>query len=244
MSISVITCEDKDTTLSQAVSKLAEILQSLKTEGRPVLLLLSGGSALKIPEYIGGEFLPLNLTISVLDDRFSADSRVNNFAQLMNTKLYKEALTRGVKFIDTRPQESENVETLAERIDKSIKDWRTQNPNGAIIITQGVGPDGHTTGVMPFPEDEKVFRQMFLEGDKWVVGYNAEGKNEYPLRITATLKFLKEEVSESVVLMTGQEKKEAFERVFAESGELYITPARIIRDMKRVTVFTDIKIIE
>jgi len=45
-----------------------------------------------------------------------------------------------------------------------------------------------------------------------------------------------------VVFMVGEEKRNALERVLAEEGMLAETPARIVREMRDATIFTDIKL--
>jgi len=46
-------------------------------------------------------------------------------------------------------------------------------------------------------------------------------------------------VDHAVVYVVGEEKRATFERVLAENGALAETPARIIREMKDVRLFTD-----
>ena len=76
------------------------------------------------------------------------------------------------------------------------------------------------------------------------MGYDNEGKNEYHLRITSTMKFLIDYVDESVLLMTGKEKSQAFHDAWDSSGTnktLSQTPGRVIHQMKKVNLFTDIQ---
>jgi 6-phosphogluconolactonase/glucosamine-6-phosphate isomerase/deaminase len=93
---------------------------------------------------------------------------------------------------------------------------------------------------MPFPEDKKQFDKIFTKTDKWMIGYNAGAKSNLPLRVTATVPFLTKVVDHTIAFMTGKEKKAAFKKIQAEEGENHITPARIMREMKDVELFTDI----
>lgn len=239
--INLVQCQDADDAVSRASEKLNLILKDLAEHGVPTLLLLSGGSALKIAEQIEKNYLPKVLTLGVLDDRYSKDESVNNFSQLARTKLFRDAENIGAVFIDTRVNGEESIDEVAERADMAIKNWIAKNETGKIIITQGIGPDGHTSGVMPFPEDEEKFQKLFIDTEKYSVGYDAEGKNQYSLRITATLRFLMDKVDESVLLMTGAEKLQAFNSALDASGQLAHIPARVIHQMKKVNLFTDIK---
>lgn len=197
----------------------------------PILFLSSGGSALELLE---GVHLAENVTVSVLDERYSKNPTVNNFAQLFGN-------IHPTTFIDTRVKDNETLRQLAERFEKELRLWKEKNPSGKVIITQGVGSDGHTAGIMPYPENPELFRQLFDAPDHWVVGYDAtKGKNEYPLRVTVTMPFLREVVDHSLVYVTGESKKEALARILSSQGNLWETPGRIIREMKNVKIFTDI----
>jgi 6-phosphogluconolactonase/glucosamine-6-phosphate isomerase/deaminase len=40
--------------------------------------------------------------------------------------------------------------------------------------------------------------------------------------------------------VTGEKKREALTHVLADTGSLFYTPGRIVKEMKSVTLFTDI----
>ncbi len=150
-----------------------------------------------------------DLVASVLDERG------DNLANLQKTKFFQNA----------KPMD------LTE---KNLRDWR-----GRIVITLGIGPDGHTAGIMPFPEDPQKFQKLFDDPDHWVVSYDAAEKNAYPNRTTVTLPFLRR-VDHAVVFVCGKEKQRALEKTLAQKGSLPQTPARIIREMGKIDLFTDI----
>ena len=238
--INIVNCADAGDAVLKASEKLNSILKNLHDQDVPVLLCMSGGSALKIADQIDKNYIPKKFTLTVLDDRYSKDEKVNNFSLLMNTPLYKDALSLGANFIDTRIKNDESISEISAMADMGIKEWIEGNPDGKIIITQGIGPDGHTSGMMPYPEDQEKFDKLFVDTDKFSVGYDNEGKNEYHLRITSTMKFLIDHVDESVLLMTGKEKSQAFHDAWDSSKTLAQTPGRVIHQMKKVNLFTDI----
>ncbi|MDA1337664.1 MAG: 6-phosphogluconolactonase [bacterium] len=203
----------------------------------PTLFLSSGGSSLELLERIS--IFPSNLTIGMTDERFSENPKVNNFAQLTETSFFQKAEERGAYFIDTRVQPGDDIEIFAKRFHGALAGWREEHSGGRIVITQGVGPDGHTVGIMPHPKEQGMFAELFA-GEHLAVGYDAGDKNEYPLRATITLPFLRM-VDHSLVYMVGDEKKNALEKMLGKDGTLYETPARIIREMPEVHIFTDIK---
>ena len=216
-----------------------DMLKKAKSKNTQILLLLSGGSSFEIIKKIEANCLENFLTIGILDERFESDTKTNNFLQLKEIDFYHLAKENRVNFIESIPCEGELLEDFAKRIGKAWRDWRIQNSNGKIFTTQGVGADGHTAGIMPYGEDKIFFEKTFEDKTSFVAGYDASKKNQYPKRATATLPFLRNEVDASFVWIVGKEKTKAFNDIMSEDGSLFETPARIIREMKNVIIFTD-----
>jgi len=189
------------------------LLEALHTD-KPILLMSSGGSALCLLDVVT---FSDNITLTVLDERYQDES---NFKQVVH---YTN------RIIDPRAVGGESLEETAQRFENNINKWRKTNPNGKIVITQGMGADCHTAGIFP----------QFRETKKLVVGYVVDA-NPFPNRITVTPYFLRNEVDSSIVFISGDSKKEALQKVLEEHGDLSQTPARIMREMKNITIFTDI----
>jgi 6-phosphogluconolactonase/glucosamine-6-phosphate isomerase/deaminase len=228
--------------IQEAKKRVSETLRDLLLQyaEQSILLLVSGGSML---DALDADQLPnenQNLTFAVLDERSSDDPMINNFAQLIATPFAQKLLKTGAESIDTRVQPKEILARLAERFESALKDWKAQHPQGIIIALQGIGADGHTSGVLPFPEDAESFEQQFVDTSHWVTSYDATGKNPHPLRATTTLSFLRNEVDHSIVYAVGESKREALEKLLSDTGTLPETPARILLEMKQVTLITDI----
>lgn len=226
----VFRCQGKKETRERAITALNNLLE--KEKGKPVLLLLAGGSAFELFDGIDANFISKNTTIGFADERYSKDPLINNFAHFTQTHLFAKAKKRGAKFIDTRIHNKESLKSLSRRFGKALRSWRKENPAGKIIIIQGMGQDGHTAGIMP------TF--LFDNPHQWVVGYDAEEKDEYPLRVTVTFSFLKNNVDHAIAYITGEKKRKAFERLISRKGSLCETPARIMHEMRDVKIFTDI----
>jgi 6-phosphogluconolactonase/glucosamine-6-phosphate isomerase/deaminase len=224
-----------------AAAEAGEHLNLFLLENRklPVLLMLSGGSALPILEYVGKTVLGENLTLSVLDERFSTDPEINNFLQLQKTDFYKDALEAEASFFGTLPRPGESMESLRQRWDKNLHTWREENPKGLIVATLGMGPDGHTSGILPFPEDSTKFNKLFNNGS-WTVAYNAQGKNKYPERVTTTLAFLKT-LDVGFAFVSGKEKQEKFAQLASGGSKPAELPATVWHEMKNVKVFTTLE---
>lgn len=229
----------KEEATQAAAEKLHELLWRAQQQKQPTLLLVSGGSALAMLDLVETSVFGEYLTTGVLDERYSEDPNVNNFVQFMKSQLFVESLAVGAHYIDTRLHANESIEQLASRFETELKNWRAQNPNGTIIITQGMGPDGHTSGIMPYPEDPKLFSELFEQPEKWVIGYNAGIKNQYPLRVSTTITFLKE-VDQTILFVCGEDKQIALSKLNNENVTLAEIPAAVVKQMKKVWFFTDL----
>ena len=227
---------DAQTAAKQAAQTLGQQFEQHKNKS--ILFLVSAGSALTILDQLDASLLDARVTIGVADERYSRDPNINNFAQISRLGFFKKAKEQNVGIIDTLPTQGEVLEAFADRYEQALKNWRAKHLEGVIIATAGIGLDGHMLGVMPYPRDPEYFRQTFDATDRWVVGYNAVGKNQYPLRATTTLAFARR-IDQSIFLVVGQQKREALVRTLAEEGSLAETPARIIHEMQHVFLFTD-----
>lgn len=222
--------------IATAVERLVSLLRD--NYGRPTLLMLSGGSAFRLIDGVPADALCPHLTICMLDERFSADEAISNFSQLAKTGFFARAKETGCAFIDTRVLPGETLAMLAKRFEGGLRAWREGNPDGSVIATMGMGPDGHTAGIMPFPDEPGRFDALF-EGGGWAVGYDASGKSEHPLRVTVTNAFLRSEVAHAVAYVSGEGKRDALSRALSE-GPLNDVPARIMHSMRDVGLHTDV----
>lgn len=236
--MNVITCSHVEEAKQKAIAALNTFLTAQKDT--PVLFMTSGGSALSLVEGIDSSSLSDNLTLTVLDERYSTTPEENNFALLTRTSFFEHAIENGVSLIDTRVQQGESLQQLSSRFDYALKDWRRRNPQGHIVATMGMGPDGHISGIMPHPESEEVFSIRFEQPEHWVCGYDAEGKNPFRYRATTTIPFIREQIDYAVAYIVGLDKKESFARAMQSQKGRHAVPARTFHEMKAVDIFTDI----
>lgn len=216
-----------------AGEELSTLLKYYKD--KPTLLLLSGGSALSMLDHVSDDALHPNLTITTLDERFSTDPAINNFAQIKTTAFYKRASDRGVTTIDTSVTETDTLEKSGKRFETALRNWRDENPKGVIIATMGVGVDGHTAGIFPGTQNE------YFSDDDWVVAYEVpKSVNPHTKRITVTPRFLLEQVTHAVGFIVGDEKKSVLDNIKKESCSHREVPACVMREINSVTVITDI----
>jgi len=221
----------------EAGNTLNKKLEELKDV--PTLLLLSGGSALSILDFLDPNLATEKLTISVFDDRFASDPKQNNFCLLKETDFFKKNVARGARHIDTSLSSGISLEDFGRQFETNIKNWLHSNPSGAIIATMGVGPDGHTGGMMPYPEDPHRFNELF-ESEALAVGYNALEKNPFSERITVTMTFIKKYLKSSIVYMSGENKRESLNKIIQGTETLAAAPCGIIKEIPEAQIFTDI----
>lgn len=202
-----------------------------KYKNKPALLLLSGGSALSILDYVSETLLGPNLTITALDERFSTDPTINNFSQIKATKFYERVLKRGVSSIDTSVSQNDTLEEVGEYFEKSLREWRAQYPEGIVLATMGIGGDGHTAGI--FPGEYPVN----FSGPAWVVAYEVpESVNQYTKRITVTYTFLLTQISEAILFVSSTDKLAVIQRIENKPCSLKDTPACIFQSLSNITL--------
>jgi 6-phosphogluconolactonase/glucosamine-6-phosphate isomerase/deaminase len=231
-----VTCCGPDIVLGAAVKAINKLLKN--NNYLPILLLLSGGSAFRLLQGLDTDNLGKHITISVLDERFCGGMSVSNYFRLENTEFFLKARLKDCNFLNSVPKTDESIDELVLRLEQNLKYWKEKNNRGIVVITQGIGEDGHTAGIMPYPKDTKTFINLF-ETDRWVVGYDAGEKNKYPLRVTTTITFLKQVVDYSIVYVIGAEKKEVLQKLFSDKYNIYSLPAKVVFEMKDAELFTD-----
>lgn len=204
----------------------------------PILFLLSGGSALKILDFIDESLLNENLTITVLDERYTQNMDENNFAQMEKTSFFELAMESGVNFIGTLPRPNEALNEMSTRFENSLKTWVQENPNGKIIAALGMGEDGHTAGIFK-NEDAEKFKQLF-DSEKWVVGYDNLGQKLPRERITTTFTFF-EKIDLGIIFVCGERKKNALDGFFKKQKSINLLPALGWEKIKYTKLVTDIK---
>ncbi|MBI2121945.1 MAG: 6-phosphogluconolactonase [Candidatus Sungbacteria bacterium] len=249
----IIRCQNNMDALRRAGNVINLSFESC--EPSPALFLVSGGSAFHLLKGINIGHFGARITISVLDERYSPDISASNFLSLQSSSFYLQAQQAGAVFLHPWGGKTNDViaeewrqgkvlEGLQESVrsyESELRAWKEAHPDGKIFATQGIGNDGHTAGILPYPENPALFHKIFEDGEKWVAGYDTTPqKSLTPLRITLRLPFLRNEIHQSIVYVAGEDKRIALERVLQDSGSLAETPARILREMKDARIFTDI----
>lgn len=216
----------------------------VESSDQPVLLFLSGGSALNLLPYIQ-QILEKSerdlsyLTIGMVDERF--DITNSNFVTLKrdHSEFYVGMSKVGVLFVDTSPVGYQDQYEIAEWYEKKLLTFNSHR----VITILGMGPDGHIAGILPyFEEEQQQFYETFLDTERFVVGYDATGKNKYTKRFTLTFPALMK-ADQIFVFVAGEEKKPALELALIGSPPLHRCPAYfLINSAQKIQLFTDIQI--
>ena len=214
----------------------ADALSALLVQyaARPVLLLLSGGSALSFLDLVQTDVVGPLVTVTVLDERFSTDPAVNNFAQLEQTAFYGTCVARGACTLSTLVIPGDRLADLAGRFESALHTWKKAHPDGVVITTMGIGTDGHTAGILPGAP------ASVLAGGEWVIGYTVPVlTNPFTERVTVTATFLRTMVDAAVVFALGETKRAYIERIQHTECSLAEIPAAVLCDMSFVQIVTD-----
>lgn len=219
---------------------LWEELQERLISGKRVLLLLSGGSAVEVYRILGErlsqeeEGFAKNLTVGLVDERYgSVGHSDSNEKQIQGTGFYEAVKEKGGHILSVLTgkdpeQEAAGYESM---ICKSVEEA------DEVLAVMGVGPDGHTAGILPQKSPEE-FEKLF-PANRWVVYYELpqDYPNPFKKRITLTPTAL-QKITLAVVVAKGEEKKGALRKVFTKEEPLYKTPATVLRNLLGI-LFTD-----
>lgn len=224
-----------DETKKALAARVSSELRSFRKDETPVFLFFSGGSALGVFDALDADCAGPYLTLAPIDERYDPTRETSNFEAFAKTAFYESAKIAGADFLDTRVQEGEGRDGLAERFENGIRKWVSEHPEGRMITILGIGPDGHTAGIFP-DDDEASFRERF-QGDRWVVGYRGPESATCPERVTVTVSFIATQLHQAYVFLSGEEKRSAWEDVLEKRKPLHRLPALLLHDLSFVKAF-------
>lgn len=128
--------------------------------------------------------------------------------------------------IHRMPADREDLDGAAREYERLVREQVGADAQGTPafdVVVLGVGDDGHTASL--FPGDPTVGVV-----DRLIVGVPAKaGRNEARMTMTAPLLQAGRQV---FVLAVGQAKRQPLERVWNVHGDIYETPARVVRECR------------
>lgn len=211
--------------LEPVIDKLTNLISTGIEDGQSVLWLLSGGSAIPVAIEVAkrlkidhGDRLNL-LTVSLVDERYGPVDYMNsNWYQLIEggfdaAPAKYEPVLKGLDFKETLA----DFDTTVDRL------FRT---NDLKIGLFGIGPDGHTAGILPDSVAVNVT-------DKLVAGY--EGPDYERITITAPaiakLEF-------AVTYAVGEAKIPAIKSLIESDIPPNMQPAQFLKQAKSLYIYS------
>ncbi len=216
----------------EAASCIQTALQKALAE-KPVLLLLSGGSATKLYEEMASslalEFSPGRLELGLVDERWSPDTKHkdSNDVSIRPTGLVQKLESLGAHFqpILAGGSRDEDAAAFNRRLDNLTQKFQ-------VILILGIGKDGHTAGMLP-DKDEAAFAARF-DNEALAIGYDAG--DGFAGRITATMPLLRQ-ARHSFVVAPNPDKEPILKRLLDPAEvPLHTFPAKIMYEMSDVTI--------
>lgn len=220
----------------EAGRRITEIIEICKNV--PLLMLLPGGSSLKVFDYVASGDLLKNCTIAFGDELYLADEGKYNYDVFVAGNFGKKVVSKCLELINPKDWLGHGVEQSGVRLNEFLRSWLKENLNGKVLLIAGFGPDGHTYAV--YPEDGNDvfgFDSKFDDDNILAIGHSV-GKKGYAERFTITLPMIRR-ADFAVVQGSGTDKLEALRKIFSMEGDLKKTPARIYREVKDAIVFSE-----
>lgn len=201
-------------------AELAQLLDS-----GTVLWLVSGGSNIGIQVQAMASLTDLqsaSLTILPVDERYGPFGHAKSNSAAMRKAGFESKNANWIDILDDNPSIGEATALLAAHLSEAVVKEAT------IVATLGIGNDGHTAGVLP--------GSVGIHSPDLAVSYIADDFE----RLTLTLTALRDYIDYAFVSAFGEAKKPALKLLVATAGNtIDTTPALILNDINRTTLFTD-----
>ena len=187
-----------------------------------VLWLISGGSAIevecRISQRIANHPKISNLQVMLIDERFGAAGHKDSNAEQLRQKGF------ALPFLDVL-QTCTSLNDVKKLYEKNLVNC-FEDAN-IVIACLGLGADGHTAGVLP---GSTAAKDLIAP----VVAYEWQDFT----RITAGLNYISQ-IDEAYVFAYGDNKRDALNRLQANTEPLEWLPAKVLYEISETTVYND-----
>lgn len=213
-----------DDSPAQGAGRLRVEITDLLEAGKKVLWLVSGGSNVQVCANVMeglAEVADQNLAVMLMDERYGEAGHADSNWQQLKQAGFAFDKVRALPVLEqglTREETAQAYARLAER-EFAAAD--------VVIALFGMGPDGHTSGILPnspAATDEKI----------WAVDYDG-GEHQ---RVTLSF-FALAQIDVAYAFIFGANKKIALEQLMGEDLSLAEQPAQILKAIERVYVYND-----
>lgn len=202
-----------------------------------ILILLSGGSALRVLEHIDAKVINEQCVFMMADDRFSTDPSVNNYLQLTDSAFNTIIEDMGAGCISTVPNDTSiSPADFAHSLDKALEYFYQVNENVYTIALLGIGSDGHTASIFPTKTAEE-FKERYQLDKRYLAVHdeNADPKD----RISISPYFIKNFVDTVLLYAVGEEKCVGVLSEVMTEKALHKLPAKLAAEHSTAHLFTD-----
>ncbi|KKQ35533.1 MAG: hypothetical protein US51_C0003G0018 [Microgenomates group bacterium GW2011_GWA2_37_6] len=194
----------------------SEILEKY-SDSKTALFLSGGKTPIHLFKAIAVKKCLKTGAVLMVDERFGEKlHKKSNELMIKNTGLLDYFEGRNVRFYPIL-QEDESLENTSLQYDETLRFVFKFFPKTAGIL--GIGRDSHTAGI---PANPDVVRKMIEDQSSLVSYYELEG---YGKRITMNFQALSM-LDLIVILVLGQEKREALKLMFDTNKKVEEVPAR------------------
>jgi len=230
--------------VEQTAQKVSATLTESVSVYEHVFLLLSAGSWVSVYQSMA----PLlasrdmgNLTVGLVDERYVPKGHADsNDRQISDSHLIKNLVSQGATYIPVL-QDIDPGPTMTTLIaNTAYGEIFSHHPH--VIMTLGLGPDGHTAGILP-SSSASLFDARFHDHADLVYYETtpSETANPYTKRITISPSSI-QKADEIIIYAAGAAKKPIIDRIETSDDPPYLFPAGILRPLSdRVTVYTDVE---
>lgn len=222
----LIATPDAEEASREAVARMLRgIREALRDRGEATIALSGGSSPIAAYELLAKEALEWSkIHVYWVDERaVPPDHARSNYAAA------KKALLDPAKIpaanIHRMEGEAKDLEAAAAAYDATLRETVKHKIGGVPaldLVVLGIGDDGHTASLFPGEPTVHVT-------DRLAAAVPARGERETRLTLTGPVL---ENARATVVIVLGKGKHAALERVWATSGSLDETPARIVRSFR------------
>lgn len=223
-----------------AAQFIATFLVEQLEKKKPILLLLSGGSAIGMYQEMFQILLDRKTSlstvwVSLFDERFVMKGSLDsNEQQLKDAGVINLFESAGATWIPYLSQDQTTGESVAKEISKTFSTMLTTH---RLIILAGLGDDGHTAGLLPVKKYSNNKERLF-NPQELVAYYEVDSQdsdNPFHKRLTSTQMLIQE--AEQVILFTsGEKKRTAFEKFLQNTEPLYRCPALVLYKSKQLPI--------
>lgn len=200
-------------------------LQSVLDEADHPLLLLSGGSAVKVAMQLIKNSLGLNRwTIGQVDERFGpVGHERSNWKALMEAGLEPSRFNQVLPILSDGLGIHETTRIYEQQLQSAIAE------SDVSVALLGIGADGHIAGMLPKAKDE--FEQQF-QGEQLLAYFDGPDFQ----RITTTQSALNA-LDSVVVYSCGDQKQAAIEKL-DDDIPIHEHPAQLLKYAQNVSIYT------